>query len=212
LTAVPRKSIALLLVVLAAGLAACGESGPDEDEARAVEDTILGATLSFDPIDCERYYTQDFLERLALGYKGEAALEICEKSAAQGVGRYPRDGTVSNTEIDGEEATADASFVGGTLGGQAVTFALVREGERWKVDRMIEFVEFDRDRLLDGLGREIDDAVDKGLDPEVAACVVDRFEGLEDGELEDLVLYHDPEGVPGIAKDCLREAESTRDL
>lgn len=207
-----RKSTAFLLIALTAGLVACGGSGSDDDETRAVEDVILGSTLSHDPVDCERYYTQDFLEQMSFGYEGEAAVRLCEKVAAEELGRYPRDATVAEIQIDGEEATAEASFVGGTIGNQTLLFALVKEGERWKIDRMVEFVEFDRNRLLAGLEREIEDAAEVGLEPDVATCVADRFEELDDDELQDLMLYQDPKGVPGIVEECLREIAGKQDL
>lgn len=216
----PRKLLVLLLITLVAALAGCGggdgeggSGGEDQDqEQRAVAETIATATKSRDPAGCERFYTQAFLERMAFGFEGEAALRLCEEVAAKGNGGYPREVDVTEVEVTGGEATASVAFEGGTYDSQTVVFALAREEDRWKIDRMVEFVGFDRERLIEGLRREVQEFEGAGFEAELIACMVDRFERLGDAELQDLALYNDDEGMPGIAEACVRQAEGTQDL
>lgn len=210
-----RKLLVLLLVSLVATLVGCGGDdggGGEGNDQTAVEETIATATKSKDPSVCGRLYTQAFLERMAFGFEGEEALRLCEEVAEEGRGSYPREVDVADVEITGGEATASASFEGGTFDGQTVVIALVREEDRWKIDRMVEFVGFDRDRLVEGMKREVREFEGAGFEAELIACIVDRFERLGDAELQDLALYNDAEGIPGIAEDCIRQAEGTQEL
>jgi hypothetical protein len=205
----PRKSIVLLLIALAVSLVGCGEE--DGGDASAVEAAIVTASKSNDPADCERLYTQDFLERMAYGQEGEPAVEFCEELARTEYGTPPKEVTVSSVGIDDREATAEVSFVGSSLDGQAIVFALVEEEGRWKVDRMVEFLEFDRARLLDGLRQEVSEGL-PGVQDEVGACVIAGMETLGDDELQDMALYRDPRVGTRIIEGCVREAGNRQTL
>lgn len=205
----PRRSIVVPFIALAVSLAGCGEEGGDD--ASVVEAAIVTASKSNDPADCERLYTQDFLERMAYGQEGEAAMEFCEELATSEYGSPPKKVTVASVEIDDREATAEVSFVGSSLDNQAIVFALVEEEGRWKIDRMVEFLEFDRPRLLDGLRREVREGL-PGFQDEVGMCMITGIEGLGDDELQDLALYRDPRVGTEIIEDCIRETENKQAL
>lgn len=202
-----RESIPLLLVALALGLTGCGEES--SDEAAAVEAVIVAASKSKDPADCERFYTQEFLERIA--YERGDAVKTCEELTTSEFGRPLKRVSVANVRVDDRKASAEVMHFGSNLDGQTVVVALARDGERWKIDRLVEFLDFDRARLLDGLRREVREGL-PGFQDEVGTCMVGRIEGLKDEELQDLVLFRDRRVGMGIIEDCIREAEVTRQL
>ncbi|HEX5983682.1 MAG TPA: hypothetical protein VFY69_05680 [Solirubrobacterales bacterium] len=205
-----RASPALPLVILAVALSGCGESGGADEEA-AVKETIVAAAMTRDPADCERLHTRDLLERMAFGFEGERAVQACEEIVMDEGVEAPREVTVSGLRVGDGEATAEASFAGSSLDGQTIAISLVEEGGRWKIDRLVEFVEFDRARLLERMkraAREVDDP----FEAKVAPCMAERVAGLNDEELQDIVLYNDPEGTWDIALDCLREVENKQTL
>jgi hypothetical protein len=204
--------MAALLVAVVVGIAACGDSGEASDDAAAVEETIVASANSESPADCERLHTEDFLERMSAGFEGDAALRLCEEVIEEDLGEDPREVTVADVQVEGDEATANASFAGSSLDGQTVTIALVREEGGWKIDRMVEFAEFDRDRLLDGLKQEVRELDSSALEAELGTCMAERLGALDDSELQDLALYNDPDGIRGIVEVCLRAAEGDQDL
>src|SRR5215203_3174613 len=174
-------SVAALLVVL--GLLGCGGGDGGEDSTQSADESAVKGTLetssySDDPATCRQVYTQDFLERMAGGFKGEAALRLCEQALVQGVGAQPREVEVSDVSIEGKEATAEVAFGGGTLDGQTVTVALVVEQGGWRIDRMVEFVGFDRDHLLEGLDQQIDET-GNARDGQLQTCILERLEELD---------------------------------
>lgn len=207
-----RGSIAILLVAIGAAISACGDGGDGggDEEATAVEETLLGMAHSENPASCGRLYTLSFMEQMAGGVEGEAAVELCEKAVVEGIGKDPRQVGVANVWIGDGEATADVSFVGSTYDGQTVAYALLEEQGDWKVDHLVEFVEYDRDRLLEGIEREMRE-LEEAFDKEVAACLAEGFRGLEDDELQDLALRRTPEEAEEIIEGCLSAAEGEQD-
>lgn len=209
-----RGLLLVLLVALAACLAGCGgndesgtvdeEASPTAAEVTAVRETIDAGVKEIEPSDCKRLYTQGFLERVA-AFERNDALQLCEEKAEYRHGGYPREVTVSRVRIEDDEATADAAFEGGDLRDQAIRFALVREQGRWKIDRMVEFVEYDRAKLIEGLRREMRELEKAGLEPEVGACLVEGFEGLGDDDLRNLSLFNDLDPGQEIAEGCEEE-------
>ena len=60
---------------------------------------------------------------------------------------------VESFEVDGETATAEATFTGGSLGGQAIAISLVKEEDQWKLDALDEFIDLRQGRLRRGPAR-----------------------------------------------------------
>jgi hypothetical protein len=127
-----RALFAAGLAALAAGaLSACGSSGPStEDEVR---DAAVGALASEDTREfCRRLVSDRYIDEV-LGDGGRAA---CEKSTL--VEPNPGTPTVSAVAIKGEDesrAVVAVAISGGQLGGSAGHLEMVREGERWLLDR-----------------------------------------------------------------------------
>ena len=207
------RPLVLAALIVALGLLGCGGGGDDSSESGgelAVRASIEGFSFSDDPATCRQIYTPGFLERMAGGVEGEAALLVCEQVVARGNQLHSRDVDLSEINLTGGKATADVAFTGGTFDGQTITFALVREQGRWRIDRMVGFVEFDRDRLLEGIKRQIGQA-GTARDGQLQACMLERFEELDDQELQDLALYADPRGLYGIAEECGRGQEGIQE-
>jgi hypothetical protein len=139
------------LALLAAApflLAACGgdDSSQDEDDITAA---IEQAGTSDEASKCTELQTQAFTEQTEFA-SGEEAITTCEENAGDGdvAGESVE---VSNVEVDGDTATAEADFSGGGLDGQTLTISLVKEGDQWKLDSLDEFVDFDKDSFASGL-------------------------------------------------------------
>lgn len=158
-------------------LSACGGGESDEDQIASAIETLATST---DPADCEALSTLNFMEQTEIE-EGQEAVKSCEEEAEEGSDN-PGSVTVTNVDVSGPSATADAAFDGGDLDGQTLTIGLVEEDGNWKLDELKSFVRFDRDALLqsfrDGLSEET-----SGQEEEVASCLVEELEGSSDEEI-----------------------------
>ena len=109
-----RFLLACLLVFSALAVVACGSSNSDESQ---VEEVVETSATSTDPADCTKLQTQQFLEQTTQE-SGKAAVKKCEEEAKGEEGA--ESASVSNVEVDGSSATAEAALTGGGLGGQTV--------------------------------------------------------------------------------------------
>src|SRR5688500_8759981 len=145
------RKLALLMAALTSVLvlAACGsddssdDSSEDEDQ---ITEAIEFSATSGDPAACTEAQTANFTQQTSggPGQSAEEAVASCKKQAAD----TPADEVeVSNIEIDGDSATADAAVTGNLFDGQTLDLALVKEGDAWKLDRFAGFAEFDREAL-----------------------------------------------------------------
>ena len=89
---------------------------------------------------------------------------------------------VESIEIDGETATADAAFTGGSLGGQTIAISLVKEGDQWKLDALDEFTTFDKDAFVEGL---LAGAAEGDTPQGVVDCIEEEVGSRSDEELQD---------------------------
>jgi hypothetical protein len=184
-----------LLVLSALAFTACGSSGGDEGE---VEEAIETSATSTDPADCERLETQEFMEQISRE-SGAAAVKACEEEAEGEEGADSVE--VSEVEVDGESATAVAALSGGSLDGQAVEVALVKDGDGWKMDEVVEFADFDHDKLIevleDGFAEESRE-IESGL----ADCFVEAFDQGSQAEVEELLFGDSPELLEEVFEAC----------
>lgn len=187
--------LACLLVIPALALVACG-SGSSEDSK--VEEVIEGAAASNDPADCKKLQTQKFTEQ-ASHEAGGGAVTRCEEEAVEREGAEAA--TVSEVKVDGSKATAKVALRGGTLNGQAVEVALVKSGNQWKLDEIVEFTKFDEPKLIEGLEREFAGNSNK-VSAEFATCFTEAFDEGGEQEVEELLLSPASEEVEGVAKHC----------
>ncbi len=181
------------LAVAALALSACGSSESDEDQIASAIETSATST---DAADCTALNTIAFLEQTELGAEGQEAVKSCEEEAKDPTGN-PDSVTVAEVEVDGSNATAEATFVGGNLDGQTLAIGLIEEDGEWKLDQLESFVEFDRAKLLNGLEEAITGP--EGLE-EPAACVLEELKEFSDEEVEEVVLS--PESFLAVIEGC----------
>jgi hypothetical protein len=183
-----------LLVLSACAFSACGGSS----EADKVEEVIETAAAGNDPADCKKLQTQGFTEQ-ASHESGGGAVTRCEEEAKGGEGVEAA--AVSNVTVNGAKATATATLRGGTLNGQTVEVALVKSGDQWKLDEIVEFTKFDEPKLIEGLEREFEEQAGE-VSAKFAHCFVERFNEGGKQEVEELLLAPAAGEVEGVAKLC----------
>jgi hypothetical protein len=177
-------AIAGAMVLAAAALSACGSSDDNSADEDQITAAIDRAATSGDPAACTDAQTQKFNEQTSGG--GGDATKQCEKDAADA----PADKVdVTNIEVNGDTATADAAVTGSVFDGQTLQLALVKEGDQWKLDQFTGFAHFDRAALGESLSAEI--GKDPHSPPKAADCVKARVETLSDQEAQDVFLSSD---------------------
>jgi hypothetical protein len=184
------------ILALVFGLVACG--GSDESDEDKIVETIETSATSTDPAVCEETQTLAFIEQTT-GSSGKEAKKQCEEEAEDGENQ-PDSVTVSEVEVDGGSATANAEFKGGSLDAQTLEVALVEEDGNWKLDELTGFAEFNADGLVKAFAEQIEKEPE--VDPETAQCFVEGIEELSDSELEGVVIDNNTEVFGEIAEGC----------
>jgi ABC-type glycerol-3-phosphate transport system substrate-binding protein len=185
-----------LVVISSLAFAACGSSG-GSDETSKVEETIETAATTTDPAECSKTQTQSFMEQTN-NESGKNALKRCEEEAENEEGAESV--KVSNVEVNGSSATAEAGLSGGNLDGQTLEVALVKEGDRWKLNEVVKFTNFDQEKLVETFEREIKKSGEASS--KFAGCFVEALEEAGRSEIEDLVLKGSSKGLEEAVKNC----------
>jgi ABC-type glycerol-3-phosphate transport system substrate-binding protein len=185
------------LLVSALALVACGSSG-SSDEAE-IEEAIETSATASDPANCTKLETLNFSEQSS-GESGKAATEACEEEAKDPEGKADSV-EVSEVEVDGEKATAQAAISGGSFDGQAVVLALVKEGDQWKLDEITEFAKFDQGAIA----QQFKTQLEKGgeVEAETISCIVEGIEEAPQEEIEEAVLSGDSSSIEELAESCV---------
>lgn len=191
------KRLLLLVPALALALvlSACGGSESDEDK---IVSAIEASATSSDPADCEALGTVAFMEQTA-GGSGKEAVRKCEEETKDTSGD-PDSVEVSEIQVDGSDATADAKFVGGNFDGQTLTIALVDESGDWKLDQLVGFVDFKRDGLIGSFEESLSEGDE--IPAAVRSCILEGLEELTDEELESLVINNEEDAFVELAEEC----------
>jgi hypothetical protein len=190
-----------LLIVSALALAACSSSSDEEGEVEAAIETSATTT---DPADCKKVNTQQFMEQVTRE-SGEAAVEECEEEAKKDEGSDSV--SVSSVEIDGSSATAEAALSGGNLDGQTLEVELVKDGDRWKMNEVVEFTDFDQTKLVGALEDQFAESSDE-VDPKLAACFVEAFEQGSEEEVEELLFKGPVDALEELLEACSSRASA----
>ncbi len=199
------RLLALLLTCFALPLAltACGgdddDGGGGDDEAEITE-VIETASTSTDPADCARLQTENSLEQTEFTGEDETALESCEEDAPDG-STNPDSVEVAEISVDGESATADATFSGGSSDGSTYSLALVKEDDQWKIDEITDVPVLNVEAFQTGLSEQL--SADPDLPPEIGACFVQQFSVVTEDQLKELVLSGDEDALLAIIQPCL---------
>lgn len=190
-----RFALACLLAFSALALVACGSGNSDESQ---IEEAVETSATSTDPADCTKLETQQFMEQTTQE-SGKAAVAKCEKEAEAEEGA--ESASVSNVEVSGSSATAEAALTGGALNGQAVEVALVKTGDQWQLNEVVKFTKFDRAKLVEYVEAEFTSSA-SGLSPKLAGCFIEAFQEGSQAEIEGLLLGRSPEAFEEVAEAC----------
>ena len=184
-----RSSFALgviAVVVTSLGLAACG-GGDDSSTSvsSADQDGITKATQALatgsDPSACTQYATQKFVDQTNGPASGQAAVQSCEKDFRSGQGAIADSIVVSDVQVDGSTATANAKATGSVFNGQTIKLTLVKEGGTWKVDVFNGFADFDKAALITSFQGQIQN---EGASSAAVNCVSQNLQKQSDEALE----------------------------
>jgi len=132
--------------------------------------------------------------------KGSKAVKSCEEEAEDTEGD-PESVDVSNVEIDGSKATADAAFSGGNFDGQTLGVALVEEDSDWKLNEVTGFTEFDQEKLVANF-EKLFESGEEPLDPPIVTCMGEVFRELSKPEFEELLFGGSQQPIIEIAEGC----------
>jgi spermidine/putrescine-binding protein len=193
-----RKRLLLLpciLILSALALTACGSSGGEDGE---IEEVIETSATTTKPADCKKLNTQQFMEQTTQE-SGNAAVKECEEEAKQGEGA--KSVSVSAVEVEGSDATAEAALSGGNLDGQTLEVALVKDGNQWKMNEVVEFTKFDQAKLVKGLEASLSEASSE-VDPKFASCVIEAFKQDSQAEVEELLFGNSPKALEEVFEAC----------
>jgi hypothetical protein len=197
-----RLPVLLLALALPLTLAACGgdddDDGGGDDEAQITE-TIEASSTGTDPADCSTYATENFLDQLEVTTPDETALESCEADAADPSGN-PDSVEVSEISVDGDAATANASFSGGGFDGSTFALALVKEGDQWKLDELTDIPTLDLEAFKAVLDEQLQS--DASLSPESAQCVSEAFAGITEDQVKDILVNNNDAAFFALLEGC----------
>jgi hypothetical protein len=184
------------LIVSALALVACGGSGASDEEK--IEEAIETSATASDPANCTKLETLSFSEQSS-GESGKAAIKACEEEAKDPEGKADSV-AVSEVEVDGSKATANAAITGGSLEGQTVSIALVEGDDQWKLDQITGFVTLDQGQLANVFAEQLEKGEE--VEPEITACIVSGIEEASKGEAEEFVLDPTNQALGELAESC----------
>jgi hypothetical protein len=171
------------LAALALVLSACGSDERDERDEDKVVKVVEAALTRTDPADCKELKTRAYSEQ-SFRTEGVEAVESCEQNAR--AEESPNEiGEVTNVKVNGARATADVADA--TAGGQGFAVGLIEEDGDWKLNEIVSFAGFDRDKLLEEQ-KEAFEGADPAFEPQEVDCILKAFRGLSRSEWEDLMI------------------------
>jgi hypothetical protein len=194
---IKRLLVPLALLALAAlAVTACGGGGSSaEDE---VTEVIEQAATTKDPSNCTELQTLRFTEQNT-GEKGKAAIKSCEESAKEE--EQAEEAKVSNVSVNGEKATAETEFIGGSLGSQTLAVALVEEEGDWKLDQIEGFAKYDGKALEETFLKRFEGSPE-GLSKQQYTCIAEGIGKASTAEAEAMFLSGSSTKIEELAKGC----------
>jgi hypothetical protein len=90
---------------------------------------------------------------------------------------------------------------GGSLDGQALKLALVKDGDQWKLDEVVEFTKFNQAKLVENLEASLSEASAE-VPRQLGACVVEAFKQSSQAEAEELLFGKTPAALEEVLEAC----------
>ena len=194
---IKRLLVPLALFALAAlAVTACGGSGSSAQNE--VTEVIEQAATTKDPSNCTELQTLRFTEQNT-GEKGKAAIKNCEESAQEE--EQAEEAKVSNVSVNGKKATAEAEFIGGSLGSQTLAVALIEEDGNWKLDQIEGFANYDGKALEETFLKRFEESPE-GLTKQQYTCIAEGIGKASTAEAETMFLSGSSIKIEELAKGC----------
>jgi hypothetical protein len=186
-----------LLIVSALALVACGSSGSSAESE--IEEAIETSATSGDPANCTKLETANFVEQ-STSESGKEATKTCEEEAKKDPETRAESVEVTDVEVDGSKATANAALSGGAFDGQTLSVALVEEEGGWKLDELTGFAKFDQGAIAKVFETQLKKSGE--LNSEQTSCIVEGIEKLPQAELEETILNGNSTPIEELAEGC----------
>jgi hypothetical protein len=185
-----------LLIVSALALVACGGGGSSDESE--IEEAIETSATTGDPSNCTKIETASFVEQ-STSESGKAAIKTCEEEAKNEPENRAESVAVTEVEINGSKATANAAVTGGSLDNQTVSIALVEEGG-WKLDELTGFVKLDQGALAKVFETQLEKSGE--LNSAQTSCIVEGIEEAPKEEIEEIILDGNSTPIEELAEGC----------
>jgi hypothetical protein len=185
-----------LLALVAVALAACGGGGSSAESK--ITEVIEGAATSDDPGNCTELQTLHFTEQNT-SVSGKGAIKTCEESAKEE--EQAEEAKVSNVSVNGDKATAEVEFIGGSLGSQTLSVALIEEGGNWKLDQIEGFAHYDGQALEEMFLKRFEED-SEGLTKKQYTCIAEGIGKASTAEAETMFLSGSSIKIEELAESC----------
>jgi hypothetical protein len=159
---------------------------------------IESASTSDDPSNCTELQTLHFTEQNT-SESGKAAIKTCEESAKEE--EQAEEAKVSNVSVNGEKATAEVEFIGGSLGSQTLEVALVEEGGDWKLDQIEGFANYNGQALEESFLKRFEED-SEGLTKKQYTCIVEGIGKASTAEAETMFFSGSSIKIEELAEGC----------
>jgi hypothetical protein len=193
------KPAALLVIgALLAALAACGSADSGAKARDQVEATVRHSLLHDDPAFCATGTTPRFLNQIY--GDSENPLQQCKFEAVLPGEPTAREVRFESVRVEGGTAETTAAVTGGADDGSVLRIELVKDGGRWRFDRLAD-IEIDRARSDAASLRDLRDYY--GVTEKEAACAVARVRRFFDtDQLERAILEGQTEAFAAAQAVC----------
>jgi hypothetical protein len=186
-----------LLIVSALALVACGGSGSSAESE--IEEAIETSATSGDPANCTKLQTANFVEQ-STSESGKEAVKTCEEEAKKEPESKAESVEVTEVEVNGSKATANAALTGGYFDGQTLSVALVEEEGGWKLNELTGFAKFDQKNIAQVFETQLEKSGE--LNSEQTSCIVEGIEEMPQAEIEEVILSGNSTSIEELAEGC----------
>ena len=186
-----------LLIVSALALVACGGGGSSAESE--IEEAIETSATSGNPANCTKLQTANFVEQ-STSESGKEATKTCEEEAKKDPESRAESVEVTDVEVDGSKATANAALSGGAFDGQTLSIALVEEDGGWKLDELTGFAKFDQGAIAQVFETQLEKSGE--LNSKQTSCIVEGIEEMPQGEIEEVILSGNSTPIEELAEGC----------
>jgi hypothetical protein len=194
----PLRALSCFAALLAAAFAlvACGGGGDDEGD---ITDVLTTSVKSTDPADCTKLETQQFVEQTEFSTGPEAVTE-CQQDASD-TSDDPDSVDVTDIQVDGDNATANVAFTGGSFGGSTLTVALVKDGDQWKLDRITDIVTLDVATFKQSFADRL--AASGDVPAQVKSCIGQAIQGASEDQIKQALLSGTEQDLVALFSQCI---------